>query len=214
MTTFDWDDHWHGQDAMPWMWQLKELRLDFKATLFAIPGLSDDTFWDAHPDWIELAVHGWKHPDPYECVDWTYERMVQAIESKPDRFVGGFKAPGWQISDACYQALLDHGWWVADQHLEDGRRPAGLEVYFFEDGNWHGHTHNVCGNGIEETWGRVVELVRGAESFEFASENARRTAGERADRNDPRAGMDAGGMPGVREGSDLRAFRASGSAGR
>src|SRR3954467_508440 len=112
---------------MPWMLQLKEINPAFKATLFAVPGLGTDEFWDSHPRWIELAVHGWLHPDPYECAKWTVERMEKLLDEPSVRkhFVNGFKAPGWQISDACYQVLDERGWWVADQHLEDGRRPEG-----------------------------------------------------------------------------------------
>lgn len=100
---------------------------------------------------------------------------MEALLDEPivqEFFVQGFKAPGWQISNDCYTVLLERGWWVADQHLEDGRRPAGLRTYFFEDGNWHGHIEDVCGNGIDETWPQVVEAVKSAPSFEFASEVA------------------------------------------
>jgi hypothetical protein len=68
---------------------------------------------------------------------------------------------------------LERGWWVADQHLEDNRRPAGLPTYFYEDGGWHGHIQNVCGNGIEESWGRLVEAVKGCSEFRFCSEAIR-----------------------------------------
>lgn len=171
--TFDFDDHHPGNDAMPAMLRLKEINPKFKVTLFAIPGKGDNKFWDSHPDWVELAVHGWKHDSVFECAQWSKTRMLQAILTKPDRFVDGFKAPGWQISDACYEALLEEGWWVADQHLEDGRRPAGLRTYFYEDGNWHGHVQNVCDNGIEETWEQLVGRVRETETFLFCSEAAR-----------------------------------------
>ena len=167
---FDWDDHCPDNDAMPYMLRLKELNPAFKATLFAIPALGDDEFWNSHPDWIELAMHGWAHPDPYEAAGWTYEQAIDVMLCKPERFVRGFKAPGWQISDATYRAIVDLGWWVADQHLEDSRRPAELPVYFYEDGNWHGHVQNVCGNGLEETWEHVCGLVAACEDFRFASE--------------------------------------------
>jgi hypothetical protein len=89
-------------------------------------------------------------------------------------FVNGFKAPGWQISDACYHVLKERKWWVADQHLEDQRRPQGLPTYFYEDGDrWHGHIQNVCGNGLQERWGELVDRVKGATEFRFASEAAR-----------------------------------------
>src|SRR5690348_5704842 len=113
----DWDDQHPGNDAMPWMYQLKELNPAFKATLFAVPGLGLPDYWRSHPDWIELAMHGWFHPDPYECSEWTYERIDTVLQAIPQGFVDGWKSPGWQTSDAVYEALEDHGFWVADQHL-------------------------------------------------------------------------------------------------
>jgi hypothetical protein len=169
--TFDWHDHHEHNSALNRLYELKEIRPDFKCTLFAVPALGSPDFWASHPDWVELAVHGWDHHSVYECADWRYAKMDRLLAEPIIRlyFVEGFCAPGWQISDDCYRVLLDRGWWVADQHLEDGRRPAGLRTYFYEDGNWHGHVQNVCGNGLQETWGEVCEKVRNAPSFEFAS---------------------------------------------
>ena len=179
MTVFDFDDHHPGNDAMPWMHRLKEINPAFKATLFTIPALSPDDWVDAHPDWVELVPHGWEHGDPPsdggECKDWTFDdtrALILDIEDDMSpRWTRGFKAPGWQISDECYSTLGEYHWWVADQHLEDNRRPATLLTYFYEDdGNWHGHVQNVCGNGIEETWAALVEKVRATNDFRFASE--------------------------------------------
>ena len=169
---FDFDDHHPGNDAMPYMERLKEINPAFKVTLFAVPGLGDDAYWDDHPDWVELAVHGWLHPDPYECVNWSKARMLECMMSRPSAFVKGFKAPGWQINENIYEALVEIDWWVADQHLEDHRRPQGLRTYFYEDGDdrWHGHVQNVCDNGIEETWEELVAKVGEAETFLFCSE--------------------------------------------
>ena len=174
--TFDWDDAYDGHDALDRLRQLQEMRPDFRATLFAIPGLCTPAWCESLPGWVELAVHGWRHESNYECAAWTQDDMESCLDQPIVRayFVEGFKAPGWQISDACYQVLHELDWWVADQHLEDGRRPAELRTYLYEDGhNWHGHIDNVCGNGIEETWPQVVELVEGAEEFRWASEAAR-----------------------------------------
>ncbi len=173
---WDWDDHHESNNAMPWMIQLKALRPDFKATLFSVPGRGSDVFWRSHPDWIELAPHGAMHNDPYECLEWSHKTMEAYLDSEQLQapyWARIFKAPGWQINMDIYRVLLDRGYAVADQHLEDDRRPAGLRTYFYEDGmNWHGHVQNVCGNGLQETWGKVCELVESAESFEFASEKA------------------------------------------
>jgi hypothetical protein len=97
---------------------------------------------------------------------------MAVLLSAPVRFVEGWKSPGWQISAGTYRALNELGWWVADQHLEDHRRPEGLRTYFYEDGldRWHGHIQNVCGNGLQETWPVLLEAVTEAPSFEFVSE--------------------------------------------
>ena len=174
--TFDWDDHCESNDAMPWMLMLKKINPEFKATLFSIPALGDDAFWDDHPDWVELAMHGWAHPDAREAEHWTYDQSIDVLLSAPAAFVKVWKSPGWLTSPGMYRALLDLGWAVADQHLADTARPPELPVYLWEDGeNWHGHVQNVCGNGLGETWGRVSSLVRETEEFEFVSQ--RITAG-------------------------------------
>jgi len=172
---FDWDDLHETNHRLDLLGQLREANPAFRCTVFAVPGCGSDSFWESLPDWVELAVHGWVHPDPYECVNWTRQDMERLLDEPvvQKHFACGFKAPGWQISDDCYHVLLDRGWWVADQHLEDNRRPPGLPTYFYEDGGWHGHIQDVCGNGIEESWGRLVETVRGCREFRFCSEAAR-----------------------------------------
>lgn len=144
-----------------------------------MPALGDGRFWDSVPEWCELVVHGWEHPDPYECSQWSKERMEDLIfeietNSAYNRFALGFKAPGWQISDGCYEALAEAQWWVADQHYNDDRRPPSLYYHCEGDGDhWHGHIQDVCGNGIEETWDELSERVRAATSFQFVSEATR-----------------------------------------
>lgn len=173
--TFDWDDAYTGHDAITLLRQLHWLRPDFRCTLFAIPGRCTEDWCRSLPPWVELGVHGWMHTTNYECLNWTRTDMERCLAAPLVQryFAQGFKAPGWQISDACYEVLLERGWWVADQHLEDGRRPAGLRTYFYEDGGWHGHIDDVCGNGIGETWKEVVDLVGDAEEFRWCSEAAR-----------------------------------------
>lgn len=203
--TFDWDDAYTGHDALDRFHYLKDLRADFKCTLFAIPGYCTPEWCEAMPEWVELAVHGWRHTSNYECSNWGRQDLATVLSSPTVAryFAPGFKAPGWQISDACYAELADRGWWVADQHLEDGRRPP-MRVYFYEDGGWHGHIDNVCGNGIEETWETVVGLVVDAAEFRFCGEAARQYPHP----DDPEPVSVAGGMQGVGVGADLRSLGA------
>ena len=173
--TFDWDDFADDNHGLWKLEALKKLRPDFRCTLFAIPGKCSENFIQGLPDWIELAVHGWMHHSVYECLDWSAEYLGHILDEQIIQryFVRGFKAPGWQISDGCYEELLRRGWWVADQHLEDGRRPPDLPVYFYEDGNYHGHIQDWGSNGLEEDWATVVEAVTNATEFTFASDAAR-----------------------------------------
>lgn len=173
--TFDFDDFCDANHKLNRLRQLHAINPLFRCTVFAIPGLCTDQFLDAVPRWVELAVHGWTHPDSYECINWTRDDMERCLDSEIVRrhFVNGFKAPGWQISDSCYDVLLARGWWVADQHLTDARRPPALRTYFYEDGGHHGHIQDVCGNGIEETWDELCAAVSDATEFRWCSEAAR-----------------------------------------
>ena len=172
----DFDDFHADNHRLDLLHELREANQNFRCTLFAVPALGTSGFWASVPEWCELAVHGWEHPDPHECAEWTHERMTELLNEEVvnDWFDRGFKAPGWQISDGCYQALREAGWWVADQHYNDHRRPDGLRVHCLGEGDhWHGHIQNVCGNGIEETFPVLLERVKGAKVFQLVSEVAR-----------------------------------------
>ena len=174
----DFDDFGVNNHRLDLLHELRQANPAFRCTLFAIPTECPADFLETVPDWCEVAVHGWKHGDPPtdggECKDWSYERMeslITAIWEHYPRFVSGFKAPGWQISDGCLQALRDHNWWVADQPYNDQRRPAGLRVHSLGDGDhWHGHIQNVCGNGIEETFDELRARVAAATFFQTVGE--------------------------------------------
>lgn len=166
---FDWDDYHETNHRLDLLMELKDLNPEFRCTVFAVPALGSDMFWENTPEWIELAVHGWLHPHPREAQNWSYPEMNTYMSRVHPRFVNGFKAPGWQISDGSYEWLLDHGWWVADQTYNNERRPA-IPVYLLGDGSWHGHIQNDCGNGLEETYEQVTGLVASADSFQFVSE--------------------------------------------
>lgn len=188
---FDFDDYCDEYERLDLLGDLKRANPLFRCTLFTIPERCTPGLLAETPDWCEIVPHGWTHPDPYECSAWTYERMWELIEAirhrqayvldpgEPgERWKSGFKAPGWQISDVCYAALREAGWWVADHYENDARRPHGLRTHRLSEtascggdpGHWHGHCQDVCGNGLEETFPALLERVRAAESFELVSE--------------------------------------------
>jgi hypothetical protein len=174
----DWDDFCERDNRLDLLHRLKQANPEFRCTLFAIPSLGTDEFWASVPEWCELAVHGWAHPHPREAEAWTYEQALLVLDRRPARFVQGFKAPGWQMSTGTYLALIERGWWLADHYDNDDRRPRGIRAHVIsrtashgdDPDHWHGHIPNVCGNGIEETFDRLLPRVVDAESFEFVSE--------------------------------------------
>lgn len=156
------------RDCMRELLHIKEKFPNFKVTLFSIPfygGYDQGEFFkyinDSH-DWIQLAMHGWRHDSNFECKNWSYNQARIHMEHLKTKswYVNGFKAPGWQISRDTYKACFDAGVWVADHkqsvYTEPGvpnneRRPEGLKVYEI-DHPWmvHTHTWNCVGNGLPE----------------------------------------------------------------
>lgn len=190
----DFDDFSEHNHQIELLLSLKVANPKLRVTLFAVPGLGSPKWWAwAHAllgEWCEFVPHGWVHPDPYECSEWTTPRMFEAmneiieINGETDRqvFQLGFKAPGWQISDGCYAALNAADWWVADQPYNDERRPHGLRVHLLsptassgdDPEHWHGHIQNVCGNGLQETFLKLEQRVKEADSFQLVSEAVKR----------------------------------------
>ena len=179
----DFDDWGYEYDCREKLVELKEANPKFKVTLFTIPAKTDLEMltWinitnSTHPlgDWIELAIHGWEHKDNYECSDWSEEDCAWVLDNPIIRtfFAKIFKAPGWQISDGCYEAIRKRGFIVADQKYNQSRRPLGLKLYEHEDfDSYHGHTWDCnCNNGIYEDWDNILTKVKEATEFQFVSE--------------------------------------------
>ena len=175
---FDTDDFHDTNNRLDLLEQLHDTNPAFRMTAFAVPALCSTEFLASVPDWIELAGHGWDHggptcPDAYEAADWTYEQALDVLLALPGRFVDGWKSPGWQISDGTYLALEELGYWVADQHYNDERRPEHLRVHCEGDGDHlHCHVQDWGSNGLQESWDRILPRIREAESFELISEVA------------------------------------------
>lgn len=121
------------------------------------------------------------HLNSRECERWSYETTINYLDAvtlinrHAPVYTLGFKAPGWQISDGCYQALLERGWWVADQSYNNDRRPAGLKAYLLDEGpelRVHGHLGHLGGhneNALELIYDSLLEQFKDKE-FKFIKE--------------------------------------------
>lgn len=183
--TFDFDDFGITQiisdqcqtrDCRDALLVLKEINPHFKVTLFAVPAAMTIELleWcNKNRDWVEIAVHGWNHHSNYESLQWAEGRLRSIVQLPVIQyyFAKGFKAPGWQISDACYSDLVNAGFWIADQEYNDDRRPRELPVYKVGRDSWHGHTWDCVDNGIYETFDRLKAAVHDCREFKFVSES-------------------------------------------
>ena len=155
---------------------LKKAIPNFKVTLFTIPGLCTTDFLDVwkRETWCSLVPHGLMHPHPRECQEWSYEWSCNYLSGiEPLGLERGFKAPGWQISDGMYQALLERGYWVADQTYNNERRPAALPVYLLDHpSKIHGHLGHLGGHNANELQLILPQIMDHAgEEFGFVKDN-------------------------------------------
>lgn len=133
----DFDDFGENERSLRDLQRLEAIKRsipEFKATLFTIPAHCSVSFLSEMKEqypWLDLVQHGWHHQTNYECLKWDTRLCRQALRDA--RGLGfttrGFKAPGWQISDACYEVLLEEDYWVADQTYNSNRRPPHLPSY-------------------------------------------------------------------------------------
>ncbi len=157
MIYVDLDDFCERNDKLSLLRQLRTEIPQFVVTLFVIPRYNSSGFLEmvrnCYP-WIDLVPHGWDHNTSRECQDWTYDQCVKYLDrvEKMGIFTRGFKAPGWQISDGMYRALLERDYWVADQPYNDQRRPPELPVYRLTgvSNQIHGHVGHWGGPNLNE----------------------------------------------------------------
>ena len=148
---------------------------------------------------ICLGLHGYTHA-PLEFKNMTYESAYHTIIRAEQRMIVGllpyvkvWRSPQWGINSQVFQALYDLNFTHVYSHVD--YKPLNeyyenkLNIVYY---NWnlkdeynyeafenpikkdivviHGHTHNVCGNGIEESFPRFENFM-GRHEVEFARIN-------------------------------------------
>lgn len=145
----DFDDFYEDNNDLDILFRLRSQIPGFKVNLFTIPGRCSTGFIKEiqRIDWIDMIPHGYTHESNYECMGWSYPTALGYLDMIEQlRLTRGFKAPGWQISDGTYQALLHKGYWVADQAYNNERRPVRLKTYIIDSPEKiHGHIGHLGG---------------------------------------------------------------------
>lgn len=180
---FDLDDFYDKCNVLPRLKELKKILPNLKVNLFTITNkISKELLEEAKKeDWIHLIPHGLNHDTNYECAHLNLETAKKLISDMPNKeyYQKGFKAPGWQISIWMMFALKEAGYWLAVQDKggkfngnPDGpfQPPVidGLKYYALNEppaGSVviHGHTWEVCGNGLEALWQKLIAIDKDSE---------------------------------------------------
>jgi hypothetical protein len=145
---------------------------------------------------ICLTVHGLTHyQEEFKFLSFEEANHRLAIAEKLFKeaelpFFKIFRGPHWGINEATYKALISRGYsscWNHESYRSLAEKfPEMRTIYYswnlkdnFEESGQenseliiaHGHTLNVCGNGIEESFNRICEMIDQYQpEFLFASE--------------------------------------------
>jgi hypothetical protein len=171
MIVIDADDFCESNHKLDVLYQIHETT-GALFNLFTIPGLCSLKFIEGIKkyNWIDMIPHGWFHPHPRECQNWTVEYCRHYLKHiEPLGLTKGFKAPGWQIPDGMYTALLEFGYWVADAPYNDWRRPAELPV-FKCNADHHFHIGHMGGHNANEIELHIDRLLKIKGDFKFIKE--------------------------------------------
>lgn len=144
---------------------------------------------------LRLAIHGLYHTQE-EFKNKSYDDaklsliIAESVFSVADLpFIKVFRGPHWGINENTYESLIELQYGSVFSHLDYSQLAIKyknkIKTIFY---NWnlkdqnpgsathdiiigHGHTHNVCGNGIQESLNRICSFVKkNKPSFLFANE--------------------------------------------
>jgi peptidoglycan/xylan/chitin deacetylase (PgdA/CDA1 family) len=173
---FDIDDFSDRWNCLQELMRLRERYPRFKTTLFTIPYKTDEALTDTVKrfPWIELAVHGFTHEPNDEMLHLRENEIAHSLAVIDGKtYVKGFKSPGWYISASVVNACNEKGYWVAMRE-EDRPFAAQCKHGYYIAGEkydyWHGHSHNVCNNGLRECLHDLLRLWPREQEFKFVSE--------------------------------------------
>lgn len=128
---------------------------------------------------IKLAVHGLTH-SYIECSRLSLEETIKLLDDAQIyfnraglEFTRVFRAPNWHINENTHNALVNKNYTHIYSHTDFKHltHPRIKTIFY----NWnlkddfncndeviiaHGHTFNTCGNGIVETFDKVINFIK------------------------------------------------------
>jgi hypothetical protein len=133
---------------------------NIKVTLFTIPTRTSPrtiTKVALLKEWVQMAPHGWRHTRG-ECLAWSDFEAREKIKLAADMGIDAptFRAPGWLLDAAVYDACDELGYAVAS-HREHRIEDTLVKEYIYNAANFaplvtkiHGHLTPVMDNCITD----------------------------------------------------------------
>ena len=140
---------------------------------------------------IALAVHGLYHTSEEFKFLSKSESLARLLDAENEfnqsnlPFVKVFRGPHWGINQNAYDALIELGYthiYTHEDYKNLAQSNTNIKNVIY---NWnlkdestndnllvaHGHTHDVCGNGIDQTLERVSKFIESNNvKFKFVNE--------------------------------------------
>lgn len=176
----DFSDKYGGGKTLDDLLVLKDRYPKFKCTLFTIPARIHYSLLERarRYDWIELGVHGWTHEPLEELKTLNPQMLLKYLDVLPHTddkpYSKIFRPPGWYITREHVNALNRRSYAVALNRRDvDRLSPYCEHGYYACDDRWpawHGHTHDVCGNYLNQHLPDLLKKWSPEQDFAFASE--------------------------------------------
>lgn len=172
--------------------QLREHYPEFKVTMFTVPWevrfgeqtpITQEEFMpfikacQASEEWLEIALHGLTHAQS-EFAELSHDGASKRIaiaekmfENRKLKLAKIFKAPFWQLSVEGKKAAEDKGFKVVEDHYYNWNLADEFPQELADKGVFiiaHGHVQNVVGNGMEETFHKLMQLPPNTRWFKLS----------------------------------------------
>lgn len=161
--------------------QLDSLRANypnFKCTLFTIPQRTSKTllYRASRKDYIEIAPHGINHVPNLELKTLSPGKLREGLQALDySIYRKGFRPPGWYIAREHIEALNQLGMWVGLNYRDAPKLGPLCQHGYYVCGDrlpyWHGHTHNVCGNWLQEHLNSLLAKWPAYQAFSHVSDS-------------------------------------------
>lgn len=188
----EYDDFGPKNSQLDLLEELKEHYPGFKVTLFTVPldirygkpaPITEPEFapWckavKQNEDWIEIALHGLTHL-PMEFAEINEDAATKRIivgekmfENRGLTLAKIFKAPHWALSKDGKRAAEARGYKVCEDHYYHWNLADDFPEELARSGKViiaHGHVQDVMGNGMAETFDKVMALPPDTQFFKLS----------------------------------------------